>query len=460
MSANPFHTERLDHLGIVAGICDEIDLVARIDAAVPSRMSSPTVGQAVKAMVLNALGFVGRPLYLTSEFYETKPVELLVGEGLSAADLNDHNLGRALEALFRAGITEVFTRVAQPALSTFGVEIEHIHLDSTSFNLHGEYKRKDSPSADEDAPQAVTITHGYSKDHRPDLKQAMLNLMCANNSTLPVWIQALSGNTSDTRSFPEAVNAYTTQLKANDERPLFVMDAAVYSQDNLPLISQNDRWISRVPATLSAVNELRECIQVDEMQVVDEDTAIWEHGSYYGGIKQRWLVVHHRPTAQKALKTFHKKVQRDYDAVAKSMKRLQKQVFNCEADAQQALVDNDPSSTYHQVTGTILSRERYARAGRPTVNTPTVTEWYLQLTIKRDEPTLARRRNRLGTYVLATNVLDTQSLSNEALVRTYRQQSTSVERGFRFLKDPLFFAHTQISPQLGMSLTSVRHGAT
>ena len=442
MSADQFHTERLDHLGIVAGICDEIDLVARIDAAAPSRMSAPTVGQAVKAMVLNALGFVGRPLYLTPEFFELKPVKLLIGEGLTAADLNDHNLGRALDALFRAGITEVFTRVAQSALPTFGIEVEHIHLDSTSFSLHGKYEMSETSPPDDGEPQPVIITHGYSKDHRPDLKQAMLNLMCANNSSLPVWVQALSGNSSDTSSFPEAIKVYTAQLTDSDENPLFVMDAAVYSQDNLPLMSEHQRWISRVPATLSAVNELRESVAVDEMQFVDEDTAIWEHGSYYGGVKQRWLLVYHRPTAQKARPAFEKQIQQDYDTVARSVKRLQKKTFNCEADAQQALTDTAPSSLYHHVTGAVASRERYVRPGRPTADTPTVTEWSLELTIERNEETIRQRQNRLGTYVLATNVLDTQALSHEALLRTYRQQSTSVERGFRFLKDPLFFAHS------------------
>lgn len=442
MSADQFHTERLDHLGIVAGICDEIDLVARIDAAVPSRMSSPTVGQAVKAMVLNALGFVGRPLYLTPEFFRTKPVDLLVGEGLTAADLNDHNLGRALDALFRAGVTEVFTQVVQSALATFGVEVEHIHLDSTSFSLHGEYNTDEISSDSDAAPTPVTITHGYSKDHRPDLKQAMLNLMCANNSSLPVWIQALSGNSSDTNSFPEAVKGYTAQLAASDEHPLFVMDAAVYSHDNLPVISENQHWISRVPATLSVVNELRESVTVDEMHFIDEDTAIWEHCSYYGGVKQRWLLVYHRPTAQKAGPSFDKRIQKDYDKVARSVKRLQKKTFNCEADALQALADRDPSSLYHQVTGTVASRQRYAHPGRPTADTPTVTEWYLELSIEQNDDTIRQRHNRLGTYVLATNVLDPQKLSSETILRTYRQQSTSVERGFRFLKDPMFFAHS------------------
>src|SRR5439155_6301499 len=38
-----------------------------------------------------------------------------------------------------------------------------------------------------------------------------------------------------------------------------------------------------------------------------------------------------------------------------------------------------------------------------------------------------------------TNVLDPAALSDQELVRTYKDQG-GVERGFRFLKDPLFLA--------------------
>ena len=64
MADTTYHTERLDHLGIIAGICDEMGLVEQIDRLVPAPRRLVSIGQAVKAMVINALGFVSRPLYL------------------------------------------------------------------------------------------------------------------------------------------------------------------------------------------------------------------------------------------------------------------------------------------------------------------------------------------------------------------------------------------------------------
>jgi hypothetical protein len=59
-----FETKRIDHLGIVAGICKEIELIETIDGAVGRSERKVSCGQAVQAMVLNALGFTSRALYL------------------------------------------------------------------------------------------------------------------------------------------------------------------------------------------------------------------------------------------------------------------------------------------------------------------------------------------------------------------------------------------------------------
>ena len=76
-------TKRLDHLGIVAGLCHHIGLIPLIDRLIPCERTV-SVGQAVQAMILNGLGFVGRPLYLYPEFFDNKPVDVLI---LSPPDL-------------------------------------------------------------------------------------------------------------------------------------------------------------------------------------------------------------------------------------------------------------------------------------------------------------------------------------------------------------------------------------
>ena len=138
------------------------------------------MGEAVSAMILNALGFVSRPLYLTPEFFSNKPVDLLVRSHRCAADFSDDSLGRALDTLYENGVTELFAIVASKALSTFDIAHRFVHLDSSTFSLHGDY---DTETDDE---HAIHITHGYSRDQRPDLKQVVVQLICSYRSQFPV----------------------------------------------------------------------------------------------------------------------------------------------------------------------------------------------------------------------------------------------------------------------------------
>jgi len=57
---------------------------------------------------------------------------------------------------------------------------------------------------------------------------------------------------------------------------------------------------------------------------------------------------------------------------------------------------------------------------------------------------IALARRRAGRFVLATSVLESETLSPDEILIKYKEQQ-SAERGFRFLKDPLFFALLCIS---------------
>ena len=94
-----------------------------------------------------------------------------MGEGIKPEHLNDEPLGRVLDKLYDAGLTEIFIRVPLSAADRFGVKMDSFHLDSTSFHVHGDYGTG-TGTDDEASAQSglITITYGYSRDHRPDLK--------------------------------------------------------------------------------------------------------------------------------------------------------------------------------------------------------------------------------------------------------------------------------------------------
>jgi transposase len=57
-------------LGIVAGIIDEIGIVETVNELLGEHpQEQVSLGQVLKAMILNALGFVSVPLYLFEQFF-------------------------------------------------------------------------------------------------------------------------------------------------------------------------------------------------------------------------------------------------------------------------------------------------------------------------------------------------------------------------------------------------------
>ena len=56
----------------------------------------------------------------------------------------------------------------------------------------------------------IHITKGYSRDNAPELNQVALQLICAHKSSIPLWIEALSGNSIDQKSFRETVKEFRT----------------------------------------------------------------------------------------------------------------------------------------------------------------------------------------------------------------------------------------------------------
>ncbi len=293
----------IQHLGIVAGVCEEIGLAKLIDAHIEKQKRKVSVGAAVKAMILNALGFTGRALYLTPEFYRTRPVDVLLGEGIRAEDLHDDCLGTALDALYEYGVTELFYELASHGLEIFGVEHRFVHLDSTTFSLHGAYQ-EDEDEQEEGAPQVISITKGYSKDSAPDLNQVVVSLMCAYRSSIPVWIEVLSGNSSDKVSFRKSIAEYRNQFQAK-RLPYFVADSALYTEENLKQL-QGVKWVTRVPETLKEAKQRISKLKIDSMSECGDGYRVSVVPSSYAGVAQRWVLVFSEQAQLREMKTFTK----------------------------------------------------------------------------------------------------------------------------------------------------------
>ena len=427
----------IQHLGIIAGMCNEIGLIQSIDEAIEKPKRKVTVGQAVQSIILNALGFSGRAMYLHPDYYRKRPVDLLVGEGIEPEDLNEDCLGSALDALYDYGVTELFYKVASRALATYGIEHRFVHLDTTTFSLHGKYDTEDDSDT-----EVVSITKGYSKDGRQDLNQVVASLMCAYRSSIPVWIEVLSGNSNDKTSFRKTIKKFREQFKGKS-LPCFVADSALYTAEGLNELCEI-KWVTRVPET---IREAKEAIGAsDKDKMLDAGLPGYrfrETSSDYAGVKQRWLIVYSQQAYEREYQTLVKTIRRENELQGKELWHLGNKPFACEADALKAVQRFEKKLHYHRVQYSTRVKNSYGKKGRPDSSQgPAGQEWYIEGSLVINPAAVGEVQGRKGFFIIATNEMDKDAMTSAQLLEVYKAQNVSVERGFRFLKDPMFYAES------------------
>ena len=425
--------ERLDHLGLMASVITDLGLMSMIDTRiVPDEQAEITPGEAVAGMILNGLGFANRPLALTPQFFANKPLDLLFHAGVEAEMCNRFKLGRTLDEVHAYGCDLLFSELALAVCAQEGIEQRFHPLDTTSFSLSGDYV----PESDE---QAIRITHGYSKDHRPDLKQAVLELMVSQDGGVPLVSKSWDGNTSDTRMFQERALALMRALASSPTPRYLVADAKLYTEDTAATLAKLG-FITRIPGTLKLVSQvISQALQRDTWHEFDDTTCYQclELGHY--GMAQRWLVVSSQAALQRAEVSITKAQQREWETIEKQLFHLQAKRFETPEAAQAALAVLAKSWRYHQVdTACVVAHQRYAGKGRPTpISLIKSIGWQMHAQGRPDQERMAWRKQQGACFVIGTNI-DASQVSDAQVVQAYTAQAQA-EGGFRFLKDPLFF---------------------
>jgi transposase len=425
--------ERLDHLGLLASVINDLRLIEMINARlVPNEQEEITPGEAVAGMLLNGLGFANRPLSLTPQFFANKPLDLLFHEGVHADLFNRFKLGRTLDEVYAYGCPLLFSDLALAVCAQEGIDMRFNHLDTTSVALTGAYM----PDSDE---QAITITHGYSKDHRPDLKQVVLELMVSQDGGVPFMSKSWDGNTSDTQIFQERAQALIAAFRRAPTPRYLVADSKLYNEDNATNLKQLG-FITRIPNTLKLVSQvITQALRWDTWHPVTATTRYQRVALGHYGMVQRWLVVSSDAALQRAEATVSKAQQREYETILKQLFHLQAKRFETPEAAQAALAAVAQSWMYHQVDGsTLIAHKHYACKGRPAPTTPIkAIDWQIEAQVRPDDAKLGHLKQYQACFVLGTNI-ETSQLSDIEVIQAYKAQA-QVEGGFRFLKDPLFF---------------------
>ena len=265
-------------------------------------------------------------------------------------------------------------------------------------------------------------------------------MITSGDGDVPLYLRVGNGNDADQAVFTEVIAEFQQQWKAAQPE-VYVADAALYSEENLEALGKTP-WISRVPATIAEAQWLMQTLPSEMFTISHNDNyAIAEVCSTYAGVQQRWLMVQSKSRQQADLKQLDKRITKATTKQAKALKDLSAHPFACETDALDAAKLFAKKLKYHRLTNIEMQlKPHYDKPGRPRKGeSPQRYTYHLQATLVLDEDAVALLRNQAGRFILATNLLDTQLWPNEMILQEYKNQQ-SCERGFRFLKDPLFFA--------------------
>jgi len=162
--------------------------------------------------------------------------------------------------LFDADRGALLTEVALAVARRFGVRMQQLHNDSTSISMCGQYRSASGRSVRHQ--RALAITYGYSRDHRPDLKQLLFILTTDADGGVPVHFRCADGNTTDVRTHIETWNTLRALTGRADF--LYVADSKLCSFDNMRHIADaGGRFVTVMPRSRQEDAQFRKWVQTN-----------------------------------------------------------------------------------------------------------------------------------------------------------------------------------------------------
>jgi len=431
---------------LIAGMCEELDVVGTLNRLVEWDENQVKVppGILAKAVLINILDD-RHALYLLPEYYKKRDTESLLGAGVQPEDINDDAVGRMLDRLAQAGPRQVFTQIAWSAVGKEHLDLGRLHADTTSHSVYGVYPQEGG----------LDVTHGYSKDRRPDLRQIMYGLV-VNRDGVPALGEVLDGNTSDKRWNQQTLEKLGELLSPEQLRSIiYIADSALVTPDSLERAAdQGLRFISRFPQTYALAEELKDLaweqgawVQVGTLSEQKGAAAyrVQDFRRELEGRPYRFIVVHSTHLDGRKEKRLARLIRQEQEELTKAAGELGHQEFACQQDAEQAaqaFASRYPDAFHTMQAAVDPQTEVQRRPGRPRKGEvpPTRTGYRVTITVGDPDPQrLQRWREQASVFILITNLLDATAYPAEQILREYKEQ-TSVEVRFRFLKDP-FFVH-------------------
>jgi transposase len=350
-------------------------------------------------------------------------------EGSDAERCNRFQRGRTRDEASTYGGDRFFQERALAVCAQDGLDRRFKHLDTTSFSRRGAY----GPDSDE---HAMTMTHGYATDHRPDLKQAVVELMGSQDGGVPFVRQSGDGHTADSQIFQARAQALRHAF-TNPPSPRYLVAEATLDHEDHASSLHSIGFITRMPNTLGVVAQvIVQALGWDTWQPCDDNTRSPPLALGHDGMAQRWLVGYAPAARARAAATLPTAKPREHQAITTPLLHVQATRIGAPRAAQEALAALATPWTDPRVESSHLSAHHHdAGNGRPTPRTPLqAIEWHIQAQVRSDDATIEHAKQVQACGGLGTH-LDASDLSPAEVMAADTGQAP-VDGSLRCRKDP------------------------
>jgi len=477
--------QRLCHLPLVMDVLRRTGLLSIIDQAIcEDRRSKVSTSDCVSVILCSV--FLGHhDLWRMSDRLGPYDMATIMRDpGFLLAEYPEERLAKALDDLYRVGLEKLMTAVALQAIEQFRIGTDFLHFDTTSLSFFGAHERDDIGAiSDGIMPPPPLVTYGYSKDHRPDLKQIMFGSLVSSDGGVPLFGMALDGNSSDSASaamFFQKIRSLVHEPQevccVADSKGWCARVLQVVQGEHLRLLSRLPRhhrlhrelmarpWsaarrIDRPPESAARERDFYEVIGYD----VEEELTIERPAADPTATARRETLrvparavrIFSSALLRQKVATLSRIREREARTAANQIKEWHAMAYACADDAQRAsdrhcgnadFVTLDLSASITAVSGPFKrGRGRPRKMPEPALESSHYRVVYTAVPV--DEAISAQRLRDHATFILIRTRTKGWVIDDEELIERYKGQYHN-ENGFSWLKsgagvkgiNPIFLA--------------------
>jgi len=249
-------------LPIVNHFIERLQLGHMLSKHVPSRANLKLSHRDTLLIMIRNILLEREPLYEIAEWIAKHDRELAGLGDLVPSILNDDRIGRSLDALFLADRATLMTELVVLAVKEFHIALDQFHNDSTSVSVSGQYHKVPTTYR---GKQSLKLKHGFSKDHRPDLKQLLYCLTVSRDGAVPVHYKTYDGNVTDDTTHIQTWEAIRRLAGRSDFT--YVADCKLCTREQMGYIAkEGGKFVTVMPQTRSEDTWFRHWMKSNQVQ--------------------------------------------------------------------------------------------------------------------------------------------------------------------------------------------------